>query len=591
MRLETAYLQQLLYQTYPTHALDVSMGELDFYAQNNQALLQKIVENIPANTPDFVTFQQFQNFFNPALYPKPTKPIPDDPRYHDSQRKALYTKQKYQVYLIWRYEKDRRTYYQQLKAYETQQAKIRFILQHYRNSFESYLHYLRHTFPDQVTAFFSTPYPFRVHENARQRHSYITGQSGSGKTELLKTLIYHYLTKNTQTAVILIDPHGDIARQVAQFKENGDSDRLIYIDPFLSDQAIPVINPLGLIQPNAPERIIDKTAEELASVFKEIIRSNVSEQMETLLRPCITTLLLMGNKDLNDLQKFMDDGRNQDYLTFGIKHLYNPSQVDFLRYDFHKDTYNPTKQAIKTKIQSLLNANTFRLMLSGKPTLMIEQALNEKKLLIFNLSAGRLGSETSDVIGRFLLAQFKSLAFQRAELPESQRPHTHLFIDECQRYLSPSISTILAKSRKYKLFLTLANQYYGQGMGSELKEAINNNTAVKIAGKNGDKNLTTHHKETGALLAELKHLNVGEFHVKVGSLPSVKIKAPINLLNDRNAMTADQWAKQIQRLLADYYHPLQKCSASTTSPTTTSTKQPKTRQESQTINPRFEIPL
>jgi hypothetical protein len=264
----------------------------------------------------------------------------------------------------------------------------------------------------------------------------------------------------------------------------------------------------------------------------------------------------MGGKDINDLQRFMDDDRNSQYLSFALKNLYNPSQVDFLKNDFSKDTYNPTKQAIKTKLQSLLNSNTFRNLLTGQQSFNLDHLCKQKKLIVFNLSAGKIGNDTSDVIGRFLLAQIKSMAFQRADSPEHLRTPTHVFIDECQRYISPTIEIILAEARKYKVYLTLANQYYGQNMGTETRNAITNNTAVKIAGRNGDKNANTHQKETGADIDELKNLKVGEFHIKEDIKPSVKIKAPANLLKNKNAMTAEQWEQVKTRLLEKFYQPL-----------------------------------
>jgi hypothetical protein len=278
--------------------------------------------------------------------------------------------------------------------------------------------------------------------------------------------------------------------------------------------------------------------------------------METLLRPCITTLLLMGGKDINDLQRFMDDDRNSVYLNFAIKNLYNPSQIDFLKNDFHKDTYNPTKQAIKTKLQSLLNSHTFRNLLTGRQTLNLDKLCQQKKLIVFNLSAGKIGNDTSNVIGRFLLAQIKSMAFQRADRPEHLRTPTHVFIDECQRYISPTIETILAEARKFKVYLTLANQYYGQNMGMETRNAITNNTAVKIAGRNGDKNANTHHKETGANIEELKNLKVGEFHIKEGTRPSIKMQAPSDLIKNKNAMSSAQWNIKKESLLTTFYKPL-----------------------------------
>ncbi len=554
-------MQMQLDGIYPQNGLTSTLGNFDFSDGNNQDLLMEILEKTHPKQDIYVSYKTFQNFFNASLVEaKPTKPIKDNPAYNDPTRKALYSKNKYFVYKIWRYHKDLKKYHGDLQKHETQQTYLRSIVQAYRNTHRGYIAFVKSslsaTGSESETSFFLRPHVFRINEKARQRHTYITGQTGSGKTELLKTYLHHYLTVNTKTAVILLDPHGDIAEQVAHFKENIDTDRLVYIDPFLSSEQTPILNPFILPKKNTPPHVIDLITEELYLVFRDILKSSFTPQMETLLRPCITTLLLMGNKDLNDLQQFMDDDKNNAYLNFALKNLYNPSQIEFLKTDFHKDTYNPTKQAIKTKLQSLLNSYTFRNLLTGKQTVNLDQLCQQKKVIIFNLSSGRIGEDTANVIGRFLLAQIKSMAFQRANVPEHLRTPTHVFIDECQRYISPTIETILAEARKYKVYLTLANQYYGQKMGTETKNAITNNTAVKIAGMNGDKNIITHHKETGADVDELKKLKVGEFHIKEGTTPSVKIKAPSNLIGNKNAMKPKQWETLKNKMLARYYQPL-----------------------------------
>ena len=580
------FLHHQLSRLYPRKKEDLYLGKFNFKADNNRDLLLKILERIPPDMDKIISYQKFQNFFNPALSAiKPTKPTRDNPAYIDPTRKAMYSPKKYWVYQIWRYQTDLDRYHLALEKYHQQQQYRRSIYKNFRNDASGYIQFFKTALSTRDNAFFSRPHTFTLSETARQRHSYITGQTGSGKTELLKTLIHHYLHQSTNTALILIDPHGDIAQQVAQFKENVTNGRLVYIDPFLSPDHSPILNPFQLPNKQTPPAIIDLITEELYLVFRDILKSSFTPQMETLLRPCITTLLLMGGKDINDLQRFMDDDQNQYYLNFSLKNLYNPAQVDFLKNDFHKEVYNPTKQAIKTKLQSLLNSYTFRNLLTGKQTFNLDQLCKQNKLIIFNLSAGKIGNDTSNVIGRFILAQIKSMAFQRADSPESLRTPTHVFIDECQRYISPTIETLLAEARKYKVYLTLANQYYGQNMGTETRNAITNNTAIKIAGRNGDKNATIHHKETGADIEELKSLKIGEFHIKEDTKISVKIKANARLLNHKNAMTSPQWEIVKNQILSEFYRLIEPLNLSDQSPKNTHQMTP----ENPTYKPLFDI--
>lgn len=512
----------------------------------NQALLAyPVIENYP----------QFRRYFNSTLSSqKPLKPLKDDPRFHDPTRKALYSPQKYQVYLIWRYQKALKAYYQALEQYEQHQQRIRSILANYINEPREYVRFVFDSLAAADRAFLSRQRKIRISEKARRKHTHITGKSGYGKSELLKIIIHHYMTVNTHSSLILFDPHGDIAEEVGRFRENIHGERLVYIDLFLDDDYRPVLNPFILASKQVKPRTIDLITGEIYEIFEEILRgSGFTLQMETLLKPCITTLLLMGGRDITDLQKFMDDDHNEIYLQFAYQHLYNPAQRDFLKNDFWKDTYSPTKQAIKTKIQSLLNSSAFLQVLTGQPTFNLNSLINQQKVIVFNLSVGKLGNFTSNLVGRFLLAQIKSLAFQRADTDKTERITTHLIIDECQRYLSPSIQVILTETRKYALHLTLAHQYYGQDMSTALNDTIASNTAVKITGLNNHKSLTAFAKETGADMDVMKKLSVGEFYLKEGKNSGIKIKAPAHLVDGKNAMNQTQWQAIKKEQLKRYY--------------------------------------
>jgi type IV secretory pathway TraG/TraD family ATPase VirD4 len=145
----------------------------------------------------------------------------------------------------------------------------------------------------------------------------------------------------------------------------------------------------------------------------------------------------------------------------------------------------------------------------GKSTLDIEEALNSRKLVVFNLSKSRLGSDTSEAFGRFIIALVQSAILKRVSQQKGERVPVHMFIDEFQNYVSASMKEVLAESRKYGLHLTLAQQYVGQEMDTAFKDAILTNTQIKMTGLGSNKTVAPIAKEMGLDESEILRLGVG----------------------------------------------------------------------------------
>ena len=417
----------------------------------------------------------------------------------------------------------------------------------------AYLEYLKKHAPD-LAVFFYRKIKARIPDFERERHSYILGKSGSGKTELLKLLLHSYLRRSNPVTLVVIDPHGDFAEQVARWKENRDGTGLVYVDPFLdkSGKRVPTLNPFALKKPTPHS--VDVTAQALLGAFKEILRNaSLTNQMEALLIPCLSVLLNRKGSTLADLMRFMDDNANADLVSLGTK-ADNPAHAKFFASGaFFRTTYNTTKASLATKLQSLLNSQTFYNLTVGTNTLDIARLLNSRKLVVFNLAKGRLGFDTSEAYGRFVLALMQAAVLQRQTIHASQRVPVHCFIDEFSNYVSESMAEILAESRKYKLHLTLAQQYLGQGMDTDFKRAVLANTQIKITGLNSNDTRAALTKEMEVASDDLAHLKIGQFWVKVGSRPAWKLYAPHFLLGSRNAMSATDWQTVKADQLARYY--------------------------------------
>lgn len=383
-----------------------------------------------------------------------------------------------------------------------------------------------------------------------RRNVYVVGKSGSGKSELLKTLFYK-LQYNSQTkhdaSLVLLDPHGDVAEELKAVDLNKNSDRLLYIDPYMQSGKTPIFNPLDLV--DRSEESVEIHSQQIVKVFKEILQNvQLSNQMEALLKPCVTTLLFEGNMSLIDLYRFMDDNQNADLVAMGEESPI-PMHRDFFKSQFRNPTFEKTKASISVKIQSLLNTSTFYNLATGYSTVDLEAAMNAGKVIIFNLSKGRMGEEASDAFGRFVIANIQSIALRRVNQKKADRVPTYVFIDECQNYITESIRVMLAETRKYGVHLVLANQYVTQ-LGTRTQQAILSNTAVKIAGKNDVDTFKRIAPNMELKISDLQTLPKYHFYIKSGDkAPALYASNDLLIKNEKHQLTKSELAALDQYII------------------------------------------
>lgn len=453
------------------------------------------------------------------------------------------------------------SYNQFLRDYEeTKQNNIsdfRFIYGNSGTSKNDYLEFLLST-SEPVKNFLKKKLEAFIPNKARYRNTYIIGQAGSGKSELIKGLVYSILgnqdkfDKSKGENFIVLDPHGDLAEDIfnvsvkymPHYIDRLNRKRKTYLlDPFLDSGKTPIINPFDF-EGNETER--NSYTEELLNVFREILGSDFTLNAESLLIPCIATLLKIKNSSLYDLQRFMNDEQNRDLVERG-KITTNTAHKTFFESGFYLSNLNSTKRAIFLKIQILLNNQTFSNLTTGKSTLDLENIMNNGHNLIIKLNKQKM-RETLSPFGRFIIAKIQSIALKRANIPEPLRPKTHFFIDEFQNFISPTTEEILTESRKYKLFLTLAHQVISQIEEGRTKDIILSNTYIKLVGQNGQKTLSVLAKELGVKPQELENLKTGEFFARIGKNPAFKM---YHKMLDYRYFKANNYTREYKQYLID----------------------------------------
>jgi Helicase HerA, central domain len=410
-------------------------------------------------------------------------------------------------------------------------------------------------------------------------HTYITGTTGFGKSEQLKTLIYGDI-KADNGSVIVIDPLGGFVTQIAKFKENlKHQDKIIYIDPNLDNRVtVPIINPFDLEDPS-DEIEIDLTAQAITSALLEIfvhLGQEITAQMTTILVPCISSVLRNGG-DLNDLRKFLseeiatkdrekilkgelklEDVENIPYTQMALK-TPNRFHREFIKDNLHfVQMYRQSKDSISTKLQNLLNYPSLANIITGTSTINLKKAIREKKIILFNLSIGKSGDQTPYLLGKFVLSLIQSAAFQREWKPEEKKQPIYFYIDEFQDFVNPSLLRILSQGRQFGMYLTIANQYLEQLKPSDIKGVINN-TNIQFVGQNGVSNLKAMGAEFYIDDEEFKKLLQGNFMLKITKEKEMSVPFILSnvqrFLGDTHSMTPQQWEQMKKAQLKKHYRP------------------------------------
>lgn len=428
---------------------------------------------------------------------------------------------------------------------------------------EAYFTEMRKQSPT-LADFFLTSRRFKIPEKERAKHTYIVAGTGAGKSEFVKSLIWQHINYG-KTGIVVLDPNGDFAEQVAKFSENASPkhrEKLVYIDPNLSLEHVPVINPFDL--PDASEATLDRAVQQMFKTFQqafEDLKTPATAAMETILLNTIPVIFQKPDGSLWDLYRFNDDKTNADLIELG-KSMKNPAIRNFFEHKYYKEM-KVSKEGLESRIMRMVSSSTFMSLVSGKSTINLKQAIDSKKLIIFNLSKGKLGEDLSRVYGRFVLTTILNIILSRADLPPERRVPCHVYIDEFHNYVTSTIKEAFTEGRKYGGYLTVVTQTIGQDMTTEFKDVLIGNANVKIIGGAGYKSRREMAQEmdidddtekiTGISKKSFKKLEVGEFIVQIGNKLPFKMKNRKGLLGNKNSMTTEEWVAIKSEQLQKYY--------------------------------------
>ena len=300
----------------------------------------------------------------------------------------------------------------------------------------------------------------------RRRHLYIVGKTGMGKSTLLQNMIVADMqsvgcdsiatNKQTKRGLCLIDPHGDLAANITTMIPKHRKNDVIVFDAADRERVVP-FNPLACRNSD----LIDQVTSGVVSAFKKLHDSWGPRLEDTLRNAVFATVEQGGN--LVSLLRLLAEPAYRDQVVCRI----NDEVVrSFWQHEFASWSNNYRTEAvaaIQNKIRPFLTSRTLRAIVSHEHrSIDLRDIMDRGRILIVNLSKGRVGEDNATLLGAFLVTAIQQAALTRADIPEAERRDFILYVDEFQNFTTGSFATILSEARKYRLSLVIAHQYLKQ---------------------------------------------------------------------------------------------------------------------------------
>lgn len=297
--------------------------------------------------------------------------------------------------------------------------------------------------------------PFGVRRFDRRRHLYTIGKSGSGKSCLLQLLIKNDIEQGFGCAVL--DPHGDLVDDVLKFIPRERASDVVIFDPSDSGFA-PSFNPMQPAHPDLKSRVTLS----FLDAFRRVFAGDWSERMDHVLRYAMLALVNLPGANITSLRQLLCE---ESYRLEVVRQASDESVKRFWLREFParaKELEGPVSRLLN-RLDELLSMSTLRQIL-GQPKNLFDfrEFMDSRKIVLLKISKGVLGSENSELLGTLLIWKIYEAAMSRADIPPEQREDFYFYIDEFQNFATESLGEILSESRKYRLCLTLANQFLGQ---------------------------------------------------------------------------------------------------------------------------------
>jgi hypothetical protein len=347
---------------------------------------------------------------------------------------------------------------------------------------------------------------FGIKIDDRRRHMYIIGKTGMGKSTMMENMMLHDIYSGH--GVGLVDPHGDFAEKIIDYIPSNRVNDVVYLNP--ADLEHPIGFNILEVKNEEQKHLV---AAGLMGTFKKIWPDVWSSRMEYILNNTLLALLEYPGSTLLGINRLLADKKFRQKV---IRKVQDPVIKGFWQTEFasYNDRYAQEAVApIQNKIGQFLSASVIRNMVAQvKSTVDIRAIMDEGKILIMNLSKGRVGEDNSRLLGGMLITKIQLAAMERVDMPEDQRRDFFLYVDEFQNFATPSFANILSEARKYHLGLVMAHQYVAQ-LDEVVADAVFGNVGTICAFRVGATDAEALAKEFAPQFTEEDVVNLAKYQI------------------------------------------------------------------------------
>ncbi|MDP3948510.1 MAG: type IV secretion system DNA-binding domain-containing protein [bacterium] len=350
---------------------------------------------------------------------------------------------------------------------------------------------------------------FGIKRVDRRRHLYIIGKTGVGKSKMLELMVRQDIAYGYGTC--LIDPHGDVIESLIDFIPEERIEDIVIIDP--SDSKYPVsFNPLANVDPDFKHQL----AQDLIEVMEKQFGANWTPRLEHVFRFSVLALLDYPHATMRGMISLLTD---RNYRQKVIEYIEDDMVRRFWAIEFADWSEKFDTDAIiplVNKLGQFLSNPLLRNIFGQKGNKIdIETLMNEKKVILINLSKGRLGEENSSFFGSMFLTKIKQAGMQRVRIKPENREDFYLYVDEFQNVVTDTFENLLTESRKYGLCITIAHQYFGQ-LSQKVQSTALGNSGTIIVFRVGGEDAVKLKPEMAPVfdIKDMINLGVQEFYIK-----------------------------------------------------------------------------
>jgi hypothetical protein len=347
---------------------------------------------------------------------------------------------------------------------------------------------------------------FGIKDIDRRRHVWAIGKTGTGKSTLIANMAIDDIKKGRGMAII--DPHGDLSEIILDYIPKSRINDVIYFNPADTDYPI-AINPLEVTNKEEAELVVSG----IVSIFNKLFGFSWGPRLEYILRNSLFTLAQVPNSTLKDIPLLLTNKlfrqRIEGALTDETMRQFWVDEFDKMPDRLQQEAISP----ILNKVGQFVTSPLIRTVIGHpKSSIKLDDVMNEGKILIANMSQGRLGEDNAALLGAMLITKFQLAAMHRVSMPEELRRDFYLYVDEFQNFATGSFIKIMSEARKYRLDIMLANQYMAQ-IPEEVTQAILGNAGTVMTFAVGASDADILFKEFAEVFTPVDLVNLGRFQI------------------------------------------------------------------------------